>query len=78
MLVNKKVTTQLLGRACRIENAQKYHKQKQEIMAAKSSDTALFHRLIKKHRGQLGACVNELYVGDNVYKTENEILEVWH
>ena len=32
-------------------------------MDAKSSDMALFHKLIKKQRGQLGACVNELHVG---------------
>ena len=78
LLMNKKSTTKQLRKACRIENAQLYQKQKQEIMDAKSSDTALFHKLVKKQRGQLGACVNELYVGNTVYKTDTEILEGWH
>ena len=69
-----KLTTKALRRACRIENAQIYQKQKQEIMDAKLSYTALFHKLVKKQRGKLGTCVNELYVGDEVYKTETKIL----
>ena len=47
-------------------------------MDAKSSDMALFHKLIKKQRGQLGACVNELHVGSQVFKTDTEILQGWH
>ncbi|MES9972510.1 MAG: hypothetical protein ABW092_20945, partial [Candidatus Thiodiazotropha sp.] len=78
LLKNKKSTTKELRRACRVANAQIYHDQKQEIMEAKSSDTALFHKLIKKQRGQLGTCVNELNVGDQLYKTETEILDGWH
>lgn len=47
-------------------------------MDDKSSDVALFHRLIMKQRGKLGACVNELHVGNEIYKTESEILSGWH
>lgn len=67
-----------LMRVCRTEQAQVYLKQKQEIMDDKSSDVALFHRLIMKQRGKLGACVNELHVENEIYKTESEILSGWH
>ena len=48
LLMNKKSSIKQLRKACHIENAQLDQKQKQEIMDAKSSDTALFHKLVKK------------------------------
>ena len=38
---------------------------------------ALFHRLVNKQRGKLSACVSELRVGDEVFRTEQDILIGW-
>ena len=35
----------------------------------------MFHRLIKKQRGRLKQCVNELHVNGNTYHTDTDILE---
>ena len=38
---------------------------------------ALFHKLVNKQRGKLSSCVNELHVGDQVYKTDADIITGW-
>ena len=50
---------------------------KQKIIDAKGQDTALFFRLINKHRSKPGVHLNELHVGDSIFKSEEEILEGW-
>ncbi|MEW8547953.1 MAG: reverse transcriptase family protein, partial [Candidatus Thiodiazotropha sp.] len=77
LLIDKKRATKVLRRLCRKENANQYIKDKQEIMDAKTQSTALFHKLVNKHRGKLGACVNELHVDGSTFKTETDILEGW-
>ena len=38
---------------------------------------ALFHRLVNKQCDKLSACVSELHVGDEVFRTEQDILIGW-
>lgn len=77
LLAQKRLTTKVLRQLCRRENAQQYLRDKQEILDAKVQDTALFHKLINKHRGNLGVCLNELHVGDSTFRTDSEILQGW-
>ena len=52
--------------------------QRQVIVDTKTQDMAnSFHRLINKQMGKLKGCINELHVGDQVLKSETEILFVW-
>ena len=39
---------------------------------------ALFQRLINKQSGKLSLCINELHVGEDVFRNEQDILSVWH
>ncbi|MCG7868271.1 MAG: reverse transcriptase family protein, partial [Candidatus Thiodiazotropha taylori] len=75
LLIAKKITTQNLRRACRMESARQREVKRQEILNAKFEDSGLFHRLIKKQRGRLKQCVNELHVDDNTFHSEAGILE---
>ena len=47
------------------------------ILDAKGHDTALFNRLINKHRSKPGVHLNELHVGNLTFKSEEGILEGW-
>ena len=39
----------------------------------------LFHKLINRQRGRASTCVNKLHVGEETFRTENEILiSGWH
>ena len=38
----------------------------------------MFHKLINRQRGRASTCVNELHVGEETFRTENEILSGWH
>ena len=42
-----------------------------------SADMKQFYLLANKQRGKLRYCVNELFVDDEVYKTESEFLNAW-
>ena len=77
LLVQKTATTKSLRQICRRENVHQYMQDKQEILNAKGQDTALFFRLINKHRSKPGVHLNELHVGDSIFKSEEEILEGW-
>ena len=77
LLVQKTATTKSLRQICRRENAHQYMQDKQEILDAKGQDTALFFRLINKHRSKPGVHLNELNLGDSIFKSEEEILEGW-
>ena len=51
-VTNKKQTTILLRKICRREDSNKMLEDRQNIMNSKSSDMALFHKLINKQRVQ--------------------------
>ena len=40
-------------------------------------DNKLFHKLIRQQRGKLNRVIDELHVGDSVFKTDTEILIGW-
>jgi hypothetical protein len=44
---------------------------------AKTMDNKLFHKLIRQQRGKLNRIIDELHVGDSVFKTDTEILIGW-
>ena len=64
-------------RACRVECAKQRFDMRQKILGARSENVALFHKLINKQRGRLSNCIDELHVGDSVYKTDSGILNGW-
>ena len=54
----------------------KQREERQEILDAKVGNVQLFHKLIRKQRGNLSGCIDELHVSDTVYKWEN-VLAGW-
>ena len=61
LIVQKKATTNVLRQICRRENAHQSMPDKQDILDVKSQDTALFFRLVYKHRCKSGVHLNELH-----------------
>lgn len=76
-VINKKQTTILLRQICRREVSKKACEERQEIMDSRSYNMALFHRLVNKQRGRLSSFVNELHVGEDVYRSQDDILSGW-
>ena len=76
LLTAKRETRQSLGRVCRNQVATNNREERQEILDAKAGNMQLFHRLIRKQRGNLSGCVDELHVSDAVYKADN-VLSGW-
>ena len=68
LLINKKLTGVALRKECRLEAAKIREENRQEIFEARTADTKLFHKLVKKQRGNQRFCVNELHVDGKVYK----------
>ena len=77
-VINKKQTTILLRQVCRREISNKMIEERQSIMDSKSSDMALFHKLVNKQRDRLSSYINELHVGNSTYRSEQDILSGWH
>jgi hypothetical protein len=77
LVINKKLTSYNLRRFCRTEVAQRRIKERQELIEAKTMDKKLFHKLIRQQRGKLNRVIDELLVGDSVFKTDTEILIGW-
>ena len=48
------------------------------IMYSRNSNMALFHRLVNKQRGRLSSFINDLHVGEDIYRNEQDILSDWH
>ena len=70
-------TATVLRQIYRRENAHQCMRDKQEIPDAKDQDTALLFRFVYKHRNKPGVHLNELHVGESIFKAEEEILEGW-
>ena len=73
LLIATREKRQALRRVCRIQMAAKHNEERQEILNAKSENTQLFHKLIRKQRGNLAGCVDELHVSGEVYKGDGVI-----
>ena len=67
-----------LRQAIRFEHNNKQVQIRQEILEARTHNTKLFHKLINRQRGRASTRVNELHVGEETFKTENEILSGWY
>ena len=72
-LLEKKLKTSELRKHIRIELAKRRHLEKTDIINARQSDNALFHRLIRKQRGQCHKFIDELNVGQSTYSDESII-----
>ena len=57
--------------------AAKHNEERQEILNAKSENTQLFHKLIRKQRGKLAGCLDKLHVSGEVYKGDG-VLSGWY
>lgn len=76
-LLEKKLKTMELRRQIRTEVAKRRQQEKTTIINTRQSDNAMFHRLIRKQRGQCHKYIDELYVGQNKYTGDN-VLSGWH
>ena len=76
MLIAKRATRQALRRVCRTQFAKGQREGRQEIHDTKIGNIQLFHKLIRKQRGKLSGCIDELHVSGTVYKGEN-VLSGW-
>lgn len=76
-LLEKKLKSVELRRQIRIEVARQKNEEKVRILQARQSDTKLFHKLIKKQRGQCQKFIDELQVGQKTFHQEN-ILSGWY
>ena len=47
-------------------------------MDSRNINMALFHRLVNKQRGRLSLFINELHVGKDAYRNEQDMLSGWH
>ncbi|CAG2228284.1 unnamed protein product [Mytilus edulis] len=76
-LKEKTTTTYDLRKLCRKEQALERINTRQQILDAKSSDTAIFYKLIRKQRGKMGRFIDELIVENETYQTSDSVLEGW-
>ena len=67
----KKLTTTELRRQIRIELARQKSGVKNDITHARQSDSALFHRIVRKQRGHFHKCIDELFVGEKHYSEDS-------
>ena len=62
---------QQLRKICRMEIARRRINEREELIGAKTMDNALFHKLLRQQRGKQNRCIDEINVGDTVYRSEN-------
>ena len=73
VLLEKKLKTIELRRQIRTEIAKRRQIEKTAVINARQSDNALFHRFIRKQRGQCLKFIDELYVGQHSYSGDDII-----
>ena len=67
LLISKTLASANLRKICSFESAKLRVRVRQEILDARSEDTKLFHKLIKRQRDQLKFCVNDLHIDGKIY-----------
>ncbi|VDI46254.1 Hypothetical predicted protein [Mytilus galloprovincialis] len=77
LLLHKKITTYELRKICRAENAKLRINDRQKLTEARTMDSKLYYQLIRKQRGKLNRFIDELQVGNNCFKGDENILEGW-
>ena len=75
--IEKKTTTYVLRKQCRLELAIKRIADRQKIIDARSNDTALFYKIIKQQRGKLSRFIDQLQVDNSTYETPDGIMNGW-
>jgi hypothetical protein len=75
--IEKKTTTYVLRKQCRLELAFKRIADRQKIIDARSNDTALFYKIIKQQRGKLSRFIDQLQVDNSTYETPEGIMNGW-
>ena len=66
-----------LRRECRRALAAKREDYKQQILDTRERNSKVFHKLISNQKGKSDSIMTELTVGQETFKTENEILDGW-
>ena len=66
-----------LRRECRRALAVKREDYKQHILDTRERNSKVFHKLISNQKGKSASIMTELTVGQETFKTENEILDGW-
>jgi hypothetical protein len=54
-----------------MEIARRRINEREQLIGARIMDNALFHKLLHQQRGKLNRLIDELNVGDTVYRSEN-------
>jgi hypothetical protein len=75
--IEKKTTKYELRKQCRVELALKSIADRQKIIDARSSDTALFYKIIKQQRGKISRFIDQLQVDNSTYETPEGIMNGW-
>ena len=75
--IEKKTTKYELRKQCRVELAFKSIADRQKIIDARSSDTALFYKIIKQQRGKISRFIDQLQVDNSTYETPEGIMNGW-
>ena len=73
--MEKKLCKKKFRSCCRIEIAQKFIKNKEDIMQAKRYDNTLFYKLINKQRGSSSSVITDLTVGEQCFSGEENVLD---
>ena len=60
---------------CRIEIAKRFIKHKEDIMEAKCYDSKTFHKLVKQNRGSNSTTINDLYVNEQCFSGEENVID---
>jgi hypothetical protein len=77
LFIERKNTTYLLRKQCRLAVAQKRMNDKQKIIDARSNDTALFYKIMKRQRGKLTRFIDERQVDESTFQTPEDIMNGW-
>jgi len=75
-VANKKLTTQILRKECRLEIAQRRIQERERLIQARTSDQRTFYKLIRKQRGQLAKQIENLNVDGTSYSSDS-IMNGW-
>ena len=73
--MKKKLCKKKFRSCCRIEIAQKFIKNKEDIMQAKRYDNKLFYKLINKQRGSSSSVITDLTAGEQCFSGEENVID---
>ncbi|CAC5379561.1 unnamed protein product [Mytilus coruscus] len=77
-LKQKKLTTYELRKQCRLEIAIRRINERQKLIDSKVTDTKTFFRMIRNQRGKMSKHIDELNVDNQIYNSDNQIINGWH